>query len=162
MQSMLGILAAVELDSHRQALHHLYVVASRVLGGQEAEAIATRARQIPDIAIVVAAEGVDVDGDLLATMHPRELRLLEIRGHPDLVGLSHEHQRLSRFDSGAKLDGTSADDAVGGSINFCVTEVQQSLIEGGLCRIGISLARRYTLEGGARSLARGVHFRDVD
>src|SRR6266851_7146797 len=120
MQSMLGILAAVELDSHRQALHHLYVVASRVLGGQEAEAIAARARQVPDIAIVVAAEGVDVDGDLLATMHPRELRLFEIRGHPDLVRLSHEHQRLSGFDSRAPLRRSSAGDAVARRINFCV------------------------------------------
>src|SRR5216684_893229 len=126
---MLGILAGVELDSHRQALHHLYVVAGRVLGGQEAEAIAARTRQIPHVAPVVAAEGIDVNRDVLAAMHPRELRLLKIRGYPDLVRLRHEHQRLPRFDSGAKLDGASADDAVSWCVDFGVAEVEQSLIE---------------------------------
>src|SRR5260370_10052616 len=104
---MLGILPGVELDSHRQALYHLYVVAGRVLGGQQAEAIAARAGQIPDVTRVAAAEGVNVDCDFLAATHPRELRLLEVRSHPNLVGLGPEHQRLTGFDSRAKLCGAS-------------------------------------------------------
>src|ERR1700683_413834 len=121
---MLGILAGVELDSHRQALHHLHVVTGGVLGRQQAEAIAARTRQVPDVALVVAAEGINVDADSLTTMHSRELRLLEISGHPDLVGLGTEHQRLSGFDPSAKLYCAPADDAVGGGMNFCVTEIE--------------------------------------
>src|SRR5580692_10706517 len=83
IQPMLWVLAGVELDSHRQALHHLHVVAGCILRGQQAEAIATRAGQVPDVARVVAAEGIDVDCDFLAAMHPGELRLLEVRSHPD-------------------------------------------------------------------------------
>src|SRR5258708_30878768 len=87
MQQMLGVLARIELDSHRQALYHLYVVAGRVLGGQQAEAITARAGQVPDVAPVITGEGVDVDADFLAATHQGEVRLLEIRGHPDLLRL---------------------------------------------------------------------------
>ena len=61
---MIGILAGVEQDSHRQPLHDLHVVAGRVLGRQQAEAIAARAGHVFDVAVVVAAEGIDVDRDL--------------------------------------------------------------------------------------------------
>src|ERR1700735_63745 len=132
MQQVIGILSWVELDSHRQALHHLHVVAGRVFGRQQAEAIAARTRQVPDVALVVATEGIDVDADALATMHPRELRLLEISSDPDVVGLGHEHERLSGFDPRAKLDSASAYDAVSGRVNFRVAEVKIGLIQCGL------------------------------
>src|SRR5208337_2543493 len=56
MQQVIGILAGVEFDSDRQALHHLHVVAGGVLGRQEAKAIAARARQVPHVALVIAAK----------------------------------------------------------------------------------------------------------
>ena len=57
---MLRVLAGVDVDSHRQALDHFYVVAGRVLGRKKAEAIAARAGQILNVALIVAAEGVDM------------------------------------------------------------------------------------------------------
>src|SRR5512146_1965727 len=99
MQPMFAVLAGSEFDSHRQALHHFHVVPGRVLGGQKTEAVAAGAGQISDIASVVAAESVDMDSDLLAAMHARELGLLEVGCHPDLIGLGHEHQGLPGLDS---------------------------------------------------------------
>src|SRR5579872_971590 len=115
---MTRILPCVEHDSHRQALDHFYVVASGVFGGKKAEAIAARARQIPYITLIAAADGVYVDGDFLAGTHACQLSLLEIRGDPYLVRLGHEHQGLSRFDSRAKLDAALADDPVGWRVDF--------------------------------------------
>ncbi len=65
-----------------------------------------------------------MNSSFLAAMHPRELRLLEVRGHPYLVGLGHEHQGLSRFDSGAQLDAALADDTVGRRVDFCVAQIE--------------------------------------
>src|SRR5579885_2389398 len=95
MQAMFGILTGVEFDAHRQTLHHLDIIAGRVFCGQQTEPIAARARQVSNVAAVVAAERIDVDGDLLAAMHAGELCLLEVCGHPDLVGFRYEHQRLA-------------------------------------------------------------------
>jgi hypothetical protein len=46
------------------------------------------------------------------------LGFFEVRGHPNFVGLGHEHQRLAGFYPRAKLDRTSADDAVGRCVDF--------------------------------------------
>src|SRR6185437_2067103 len=152
MQPMLGVLAGVEHDSHRQALNYLYVVTGRVFGRKKAEAIAARARQILHIALVVAAEGVDMDSDFLAAMHARELRLFEIRGHPYFVRLRHEHQGLPRFDSGSQLDATLADDAVGRRVDFRVAQVEQSLVQRRSGGIDLRFARGNCFERGACGL----------
>src|SRR5580698_9778670 len=47
---------------------------------QKAESFAAGARQVPDVAPIVASEGINVDAHSLATMHPRELGFLEVRG----------------------------------------------------------------------------------
>ena len=44
-----------------------------------------------------AAERVDLDGRALAGAHVLQLRLLEVRGHPDVVELDERHQRLARL-----------------------------------------------------------------
>ena len=58
MEKVLGILARREANADGQALNHLDIVAGRILRRQQAEAIAARAREILDIALVVAAERV--------------------------------------------------------------------------------------------------------
>ena len=98
MQKMIGVLTRLEKDSNWQTLHDLDVVAGRILGWQQAKAIAARARHVLDVTVIVPAEGVNVDRDPLAALHMGELRFFKIRGHPDVIGLGPEHQGLSGLD----------------------------------------------------------------
>src|SRR5258708_34108990 len=97
MQKMMWILSALEQDSDRQPLHDFHVVASRILGRQKAEAIAAGTGHVFDVTAVVSTEGIDVDRDPFAMMHPGQLRFFEIRRHPDFVGFGSEHQGRYRL-----------------------------------------------------------------
>ncbi len=88
---MLGILTGFEPDSHRQTLDYFHVVTGRILRRQKAETVAAGAGQVLHVAAIIAAEGIDVNRDVLAAAHFRELGLFEVRGHPDVLGLNHGH-----------------------------------------------------------------------
>jgi hypothetical protein len=120
---MIGILTRFEADPYGQTLDHFYVITGRILRRKKTETIATGARQILYVALIIAAEGIDVNSDFLATMHPGELRFLEVRDYPYIVGLGHEHQGLPGLDSRTQLDRSLADDAVCGRVDFCVAQV---------------------------------------
>ena len=64
-------LARVELDAHGDALHHLHVVARRVLRREDAEARAGGAADALDRAVQVEVERVDVHRRRLARVHRR-------------------------------------------------------------------------------------------
>src|SRR6266849_8315558 len=153
MQQMVGILSRLEQDSHGQPLHYFYVVAGSVFRRQQAEPITARARHMLDITALIPAERIDVNCDGLASVHAGELCFLEVRDHPDVIGLGHEHQSLSWLDTRAELDRALAGDPIRGGVNLCVAEVEQRLIERGPCRIGIRLACGYRLKYRARRLA---------
>src|SRR5277367_2568379 len=74
-QQMILILTWIEADSDGKALDDLDVVAGGVFRRQQAEFLAAGARQRLDIAAIFAAEGVDVNRDLLPLMHPAQLSL---------------------------------------------------------------------------------------
>src|SRR5439155_4498190 len=78
-------LTRLELDADGNALDHLHVVAGGVLRRQQAVARPGRAREALDDAVVVAVDRVDVDARLLPPLHPLDLRLAEVRRHPELA-----------------------------------------------------------------------------
>src|ERR1700730_11044776 len=162
MQQRVRVFPWLKEDSHRQPLHNLYVIACRILWRQKAEAIPAGAWRVLDVAPIVTTERIDVNCYLLAPMHTGELRFLEVGGYPDLIGLGHEHQGLSRLNSGTKLDGPFADDAIRRGIDSCIAQVEQRLIEGGLCRVSIRLACSNRLERRACGLTSGVNRRRID
>src|SRR5580704_2107251 len=96
MQMVVRVLAGLEYDSYRQPLHYLYIVARGVFRRKQAETVATRTGHMLDTTAIVAPEGIDMNRYLFPAMHAGELGLLKIRGHPDIVGLGHEHQGLAR------------------------------------------------------------------
>ncbi len=64
-----------------------------------------------DVALeLAAAERVHFDRGALAGRMFRELRLLEVRGDPDVVERDERHQRLAGLDDLADFDGLAADD----------------------------------------------------
>ena len=84
---MIRILARLEDDLHRHALHHLHVVAGGVLGRQQAELRAGRRRDAVDVPLERPCRrarrrrrSAFWPGRIV-----RELRLLEVRGDPDVA-----------------------------------------------------------------------------
>src|SRR5262252_1815189 len=97
-QQVLGVLSAVEdyLDWH--ALNHLYIVAGGIFRRQHAEACPSGRSDAVDVSgKLTAAVRIDGHGGALSRLHVGELRLLEIRGHPDVVERYQRHQRLTRL-----------------------------------------------------------------
>ena len=88
---MIVVLARIEDDLHRNALHDFHIVASRILRRQQAEARAAGAGDAIHFAVVFSAVGVDFNRDALADLHFAELRLFEIRGDPDVVEIDDLH-----------------------------------------------------------------------
>src|SRR5439155_21779618 len=91
-QQMLRILPRLEHDLHRHALDNLHVVPSRVLARQQAEPRAGGRRNAVDVTLeLLAAVRIHLDGGPLAGPHGGELRLLEVRGDPDVLEWNERH-----------------------------------------------------------------------
>src|SRR5260221_7428452 len=84
----------VEHDLDGDALHHLDVVARRILRRQQAEGGAAAGLEACDMAVEgLFRIGVDADVDRLPGAHEVELRLLEIGGDPQRRR-AHHHEAL--------------------------------------------------------------------
>src|ERR1700733_11230280 len=68
-QTMVVVLAGVNINADRKALHHLHVVAGSILGRQQAEARTARTGDSRHRAFVLAAVGVDTEGHALSRLH---------------------------------------------------------------------------------------------
>src|SRR5216683_4621785 len=95
----------VQPDLHRNPLHDLDPVAGGVLGGQQREARAgARAEGVHGAVEDLARKGVDLDLGGHARLHARELGLLEVGEHPDLVrSEEHTSELQSRSDLVCRL-----------------------------------------------------------
>src|SRR5581483_12029660 len=132
-QDVLRVLAFVEHDLHRHALHDFDVVAGGVFGGQQAEPRARGRGDAVDLAAELAPSvGIDLDGDPLAWAHAAQLRLLEIGRDPDAVERDERQQRLPRLNDLADLDCLAAHLAALGRLDHRVAQVQLRLLERGL------------------------------
>src|SRR2546423_1141731 len=84
-QAMAVILTRLETDSDRQALYYFHVIAGGVFRRHQAVLLATRSANSLDVALVGVTESVNIDRRALAWPHAANLRLLKIRGDPDIV-----------------------------------------------------------------------------
>ena len=127
-----AILAGVQRDLHRHALHHLDEVAAGVLGREQAEAGPGGRGDAVDVPVEGVVVGVDHDAHVLPGPHLLELCLLEIRRHPDVVERHDGEQWLADLDDLAGLHGAAADEPAARSLHFRVFEIQPGLFERGL------------------------------
>ena len=101
-----------DLDGH--PLDHLDPVARRVLGGEQAEPGAGPGADRVDTAAEDAVrKRVHPDGHRLPGTDPADLRLLEVRDHPDSLERDDGEERLADLDHLARLDGLLRDHAGG-------------------------------------------------
>ena len=130
---MFGVLARVEHDLHRDALHHLHVVARGVFRRQQAEARAGGARDTVDCAAELpAAKGIHFQFYLLPGAHLRELVFLVIRHHPEVVCGDQGQQGRPRLDNLPRLDALLANDAADRRTDDGALHVQFRGRDGGL------------------------------
>ena len=93
-----------------------------------------------DDLMVVGQIGQSLDGRIATT-----------NGHSHYInglhGRTHLHRLRALVDAVVVGVGTAlADDPIGWRVNFCIAQVEQSLIEFGLRRMGVRLARGNRLE----------------
>ena len=72
---------------------------------------------------------VDVNARLLPPLHPLDLRLAEVRRHPELAVLGQRHQLLPGLHAIADVDRSLADDPVQRRDHLRVAKVQLRLPE---------------------------------
>ena len=95
-QTMIAILARIEIDANRHPLHHLHIIPSCVLRRQQAETRSAGAADLLNRPFVLVAVGIHTKLNPLARLHAAELRFLEIRDDPDIVQWDHCQQLLAR------------------------------------------------------------------
>src|SRR5579872_1660948 len=84
-QAVIVVLAGVEVDANRNALHHLDVVSGGILRRQNAEPRTAGAAHLDDFSGVGVVVGVDREVHVLAGLHAAQLGLLEVGDDPDIV-----------------------------------------------------------------------------
>src|SRR6476661_8755319 len=93
------------LNANRNALHDLREIAGRVVGRQQRELGSGGRADTFDLAFSLAsAVGIDVELGRASDFHVRELRFLEVRGHPHAGVGDDRHERLTRLHQLPDLD----------------------------------------------------------
>src|SRR6202795_5156507 len=139
-QFMPLVLARLEHDLHRYALHDLDVVAGGVFGRQQAEARSTGAGDRIDMPFVGLASRLDRDLRRQPRLHLLKLRLFEVSRNPQVRVIERDylHHFLPGLHVLTNLDGAVADGSADGSSHLGVHEVKFSLVQRGLLLLGIS------------------------
>src|SRR6195256_6192807 len=131
-QLMIRVLALIQAKPHWQTLNHLYIIASCIFRREQAEYGSRAPGDALDMAGISASIRIDIDFHRVTWANIPELRLLEIRGYPDVIQRHDGHQLLSRRDVLPRLRGPFGDDAIDGSNDACVTQVELGLFHGSL------------------------------
>src|SRR5262249_21750746 len=113
---------------------------------------------ILDLPLEVMPERVHMNRDRLSPTHPGELGFLEIRSYPELV-LGQRHQALPRLYTLPELGAAITDHSFSGRANARVTQVEFGLIERGLRRLNLCLARCDGTQGARRGSLVGFNRR---
>src|SRR5262249_59854136 len=116
------------------------VVAGRVFRGKQIIKRPRRPGHVFDMPLEVTPEGINMNRNRLTRSHPGKLGFLEIRGYPELV-LGQRHQALPGLYALTELGAAIADDSIRRRSDARVTQVELGLIERGLCRLDLCLAR---------------------
>ncbi len=153
---MIVIRAGIQHDLDWNALHHFHVVSSGVFGGQQAETSSAGSGNAVYFAVIGSAVGVDFDGDPLANLHLPQLGFFEVRRDPNVVEIDDLHQFLAGSDVLPDFHGPIADDAVHWGDDFCVLQVQRSLIEIRFFALGFGQGGGSPGAGNLHLLGRGI------
>jgi hypothetical protein len=137
------MVTGVEHDLHRHPLDDLDPVAGGILGRQQREAgTGAGADRVHHAAEPLAREAVDFDLRLHAGPHARQLRLLEVGEHPHFVQRHDGQQRLSDLHDLAHFHRALRHDAVRGSPDLGVGELELGERDVGLGLLESSLGPR--------------------
>jgi len=118
-----------ENQLHWYALHDLYVIASCILGRQQAEARTGRTADRVDVAVEFVAVCIHVALALLPHLHLLELCLFEIGGDPEIVEVDDGDQGLPGLHNLPGLNGALADDTREWCAHSGVLEIELRLFE---------------------------------
>src|SRR6266566_3662934 len=103
---MIRVLTGIENNLHWHSLNNFDEVARRVFGWQQREARARGGGDAVDLAReFLPADRIDLHSHALARTHVLQLRLLEVRRHPDFVERNDRHQRLAWLNDLSLFDG---------------------------------------------------------
>src|SRR5712671_1633006 len=127
---MIRVLIFIKTDADWDALHHFYVVAGSVLGGQQTEPGPGCATNRFNLAIKFPAVSVNFDLGRLSHLHSAELGFFEVGGGPDVIQVHDGKQRLARLHGLSRLDAAFAENAGYRRNNSCVLEIEFSLRQG--------------------------------
>src|SRR5579883_2118112 len=103
-------LPRLESDADRQPLHDLDEIARGVLRRKEAEPRARRGGHALDVSAEGLPERVDVHVGALSGPHVPQLRLLVVRGDPEVLHLHDREELLRGLDAVADVDLLLCDD----------------------------------------------------
>ena len=121
---MIVILARLQHNAHRNALHNFYIVAAGILRRQQAEARTGGAAEGIDAAAIVAPGSVGAEGHALAGLHLLQLCFFEIGGDPDVVDGNDGQQLLARLHALAGFHGLAPDDPAYRRDDLCIAKVE--------------------------------------
>jgi hypothetical protein len=120
-------------------LNHFDIVASRVLRGQQAVPGAGCAADAGDVPVPgAAAVGIHFDFHRLRRPHVGQLRLFEVRGHPDVAQRNDRHQVLAGLDILSHIDGAAANDTIDWGFDGGVLEIELRLVQRRLITLNLS------------------------
>ena len=118
-----------EANFHRNALHDLYIIASRVLGRKETGSIACRGGHVLDLPLEGFVERIHLNGGALADVHLAELRLLKVGGRPYVFGLYDHDQLLPHRNSAPNFRGALGRDPIDRRKNVAVAQIQKRRVQ---------------------------------
>src|SRR6267143_2466950 len=94
----IGVLSRLDDDLHGNSLDYLHVIASGILRWKQAEKRACRSSDAVHMAFVHPPVGIDVKVHGQSRTYVTQLRLFEVRGHPDFLKRNNCEQLLAGHD----------------------------------------------------------------
>src|SRR5450755_5185954 len=92
---MVSVLALLENNSYRHALHHLHIISSRVFRREKAEARSRGSGKVIHMSAIIFPCSVSINRYCLSRLHLAQLGFLEIGCHPQTIDWDDGEQLLS-------------------------------------------------------------------
>src|SRR5580700_8527847 len=140
-QEMLRVLSLLEYDFHWDALHHLYVIASGILGWQQAEARTRRAANVENVSVIGPAVRVHRNLYGLTRLHIGQLGLFKISRNPDVLAIegNNRHELLTGGNVLTRLHTSLTYDSTYRCYDGGVLQIELSLLQCGLRLLCLSV-----------------------
>src|SRR5438876_8430794 len=129
---MLTVLALLEENLHRHALHYFYVIAGGILWRKQTDAGCGGSAEALHLPTIIFVVGVYVDGGALPDAHIFELVLLVIGHHPDIFLRHQRHQWLATLHCLTHLNRLAGDYPIYRRAQSAIFQIKSGLLHGGL------------------------------